>query len=88
MSKYLKLFNNHTQYETFIGGGGDTPFVRPNVSHCIGENHVHYNPYDYSDRYLTFVALEDNSTFAFDGSVIDNVKNKITVPVICNPDIV
>ena len=27
-----------------MGGGGDTPFVRPNVSHCIGENHVHYNP--------------------------------------------
>ena len=41
---YIKLFDNHTQYETFIGGGGDTPFVRPNVSHCITENHVHYNP--------------------------------------------
>jgi len=44
MSKYLKLFENHTQYETFIGGGGDTPFVKPNVSHCIEENEVHYNP--------------------------------------------
>ena len=45
MSTYLKLFENHTQYETFIGGGGDTPFVRPNVSHCIAENEVHYNPF-------------------------------------------
>ena len=44
MSKYLKLFENHTQYETFIGGGGETPFVKPNVSHCITENEVHYNP--------------------------------------------
>ena len=44
MAKYLKLFENHTQYDTFIGGGGETPFVKPNVSHCITENEVHYNP--------------------------------------------
>lgn len=25
-------------------GGGDTPFIKPNVSHCIEENEVHYNP--------------------------------------------
>lgn len=40
--EYIKLFNSHTQYETFIGG--DTPFIKPNVSHCIEENEVHYNP--------------------------------------------
>ena len=45
MSTYLKLFENHSQYETFIGGGGDTPYVKPNVSHCIAENEVHYNPF-------------------------------------------
>ena len=44
MRKYLKLFKSHAQYETFINGGGDTPFVEPNVSHCIEENDVHYNP--------------------------------------------
>ena len=59
MGKYLKLFKNHAQYETFIGGGGDTPFVKPNVSHCIGDNHVHYNPFFWVNEYLTFVALED-----------------------------
>ena len=66
MSKYLKLFENHTQYETFIGGGGNTPFVKPNVSYCVQENEVHYNPlpHDYSKDYLTFVALEDG-TFTF-----------------------
>ena len=66
MSKYIKLFENHAQYEAFIGGGGDTQFIKPNVSHCIGENHVHYNPlpHDYSKDYLTFVALE-NTTFTF-----------------------
>ena len=54
MSKYLKLFENHTQYETFIGGGGNTPFVKPNVSYCVQENEVHYNPRTWADEYLTF----------------------------------
>lgn len=40
-------------------GGGDTPFVKPNVSLCIEENEVHYNPWSWADEYLTFVALED-----------------------------
>lgn len=26
-----------------LGGGGDTPFIKPNVSHCVQENEVHYN---------------------------------------------
>ena len=64
MSKYLKLFENNTQYETFIGGGGNTPFVKPNVSYCTEENEVHYNPRTWADEYLTFVALE-NTTFTF-----------------------
>ena len=61
MRKYLKLFENHTRYESFTQ---TEEFVRPNVSHCIGENHVHYNPFSWTDEYLTFVALE-NTTFTF-----------------------
>ena len=37
---YLKLFDTHSQYEEFAGGG----MLRPNVSHCVSENEVHYNP--------------------------------------------
>ena len=33
--------------------------LRPNVSHCISENEVHYNPFSWAKEYLTFVALED-----------------------------
>ena len=46
-----------------LGGGGDTPFIRPNVSHCIEENEVHYNPipHDYSKDYLTIVSLRNNN---------------------------
>lgn len=39
--EYLKLFENHSQYEDFIE---TEDFVRPNVSHCVAENEVHYNP--------------------------------------------
>ena len=53
MATYLKLFETHTQYETFIGGGGNTPFVKPNVSYCTEENEVHYNPFSCADEYLT-----------------------------------
>lgn len=41
MIDYIKLFDNHGDYETFV----KTPdFILPNVSHCIDENEVHYTP--------------------------------------------
>ena len=42
MSEYIKLFNNHNEYTAFTAD--TTAFVKPNVSHCITENDVHYNP--------------------------------------------
>lgn len=41
MSKYMKLFDTHSDYEDFVGGGG---ILKPNVSHCVQENEVHYKP--------------------------------------------
>lgn len=37
---YLKLFQTHQEYEEFVSGG---TMVRPNVSHCVADNEVHYN---------------------------------------------
>ena len=59
--KYLKKFNNHNNYSDFTQ---TADFVKPNVSLCVEENEVHYNPWTYADEYLTFVALEDG-TFTF-----------------------
>ena len=73
MSKYLKLFENHTQYETFIGGGGNTPFVKPNVSYCTEENEVHYNPFSWADEYLTFDIVTEG-TIVWKTSDSNNVK--------------
>ena len=39
--KYIKLFENHSGYEDFVEGG---TMEKPNVSHCVEENEVHYNP--------------------------------------------
>jgi hypothetical protein len=58
MKKYLTLFNSHAEYEQYVSGN----FEKPNVSHCVQEDDVHYNPlHDYSKDYLTFVALEDGT---------------------------
>ena len=39
--EYLKLFKNHSEYESFTA---TTEFALPNISHCIQEVEVHYNP--------------------------------------------
>lgn len=37
--KYLRLFNEHSGYTEAM-----QTLEAPNVSHCVGENHVHYKP--------------------------------------------
>ena len=60
---YLREFRNHGEYDVFTAS---TEYLLPNVSTCLQENEMHYNPYvhDYSQDYLTFEALEDG-TFQF-----------------------
>ena len=40
MGKYLKKFENHTEYETYING---SDVALPNVSLCVQQNEIHYN---------------------------------------------
>lgn len=42
MGKYLKLFTDHSGYADFLSGG---TMIKPNVSHCIEQDDVHYNQY-------------------------------------------
>ena len=39
---FLRQFENHSEYEAFTA---TTEFIKPNVSLCVQENEVHYNPY-------------------------------------------
>ena len=59
MIKKLKLFQTDSEYTAFTG---TTAFVKPNVSHCVQENHVHYNPIGWEDKYFTIESLKDNNT--------------------------
>lgn len=65
--KYLKLFASHSDYNT-----AKSSLDKPNVSHCITENHVHYNPSIWAEKYLTFVAKEDG-IFTFFATQSSNV---------------
>ena len=42
MEEYIKLFENHTQYEAYKNS---VNYVTPNVSYCEEQDEVHYNPY-------------------------------------------
>lgn len=42
MTKYIKLFETHSDYNTYITGQDK---VLPNVSYCEDNNEVHYNPW-------------------------------------------
>ena len=73
MGLYLKKFENHTQYESYINGSGA---ILPNVSICTTERHVHYNPYvvpphDYSQDYFTMV-VTSGGDIIWSGSTADN----------------
>ena len=61
MEEHLKLFQEHSEYQDFASGG---TMVKPNVSYCIEQNEVHYNPIEpnYKMEYFTIVSLEDNNT--------------------------
>ena len=82
MNEHIKLFETHSDYEEYINSQNK---ILPNVSFCKDQEEVHYNEkYDYSQDYLTFVALEDG-TFTFtpqNNNVIsysiDNGENWIT----------
>lgn len=57
--KYLKLFNQHTDYETFKAS---QDYIEPNVSYCISEDEVHYNPVTPTEEVATDLryAFENN----------------------------
>lgn len=52
--KYLKLFETDAEYQTFKQ---TDEFIKPNVSHCVQENEVHYNKLSWANEYLTFDIL-------------------------------
>ena len=65
MGQYLKLFETHENYEDFIHY---EEMLRPNVSHCITENEVHYNPWfqdikKINNYNIPFITSSSNNQF-------------------------
>ena len=57
MGKYLKLFDTHSDYNTYITGQDK---VLPNVSYCDNENEVHYNPYTDPRLIVEYTVVDDS----------------------------
>ena len=49
MGKYLKLFDTHSEYNSYITGQDK---ILPNVSYCENENECHYNPWYDPERFV------------------------------------
>ena len=59
MKRYIRVFDNHSDYENYLNSGD---MLLPNVSHCVTQDDVHYNPFvDYSTQYFTIESLVDNN---------------------------
>lgn len=59
MGKYIKKFDTHSDYEDFIE---TEDFIKPNVSYCVDNVEVHYNPLILpKDQYLTFDVITDGT---------------------------
>ena len=63
MSKYITSFQNYSSYSS-----GYNNLDKPNVSLCVEEKKVYYNPVPEKDKYLRFYALEDG-TFQFTNNI-------------------
>lgn len=84
MGKYIKVFDTHSEYNTYISG---QDAILPNVSCCKNENEVHYNPwvetklvceYNISDissatTLRTGYAQNMFKSMEIDGVVLDNL---------------
>lgn len=60
--KYLKSFETDAEYQNFKQSD---KFIKPNVSHCVNENHVHYNPIPSPKDIVGSIAYYDGSSVKF-----------------------
>jgi hypothetical protein len=83
MSIFLKKFDNHTEYEE-----ARQNLILPNVSYCVNENEVHYNPWVEETRVVATFNVTSTSrptpigynkyTSGFSEIEIDGVQTAVT----------
>ena len=90
MGKYIKKFDTHSDYEDFIE---TEDFIKPNISYCVDNVEVHYNPladsrlivrYNVEDAsnptqlYMYMSGMGVSGTAMFDKVEIDNAEVSIS----------
>ncbi len=81
--KYLKLFTTHSDYDTV-----KSSLDKPNVSHCINENEVHYNPWVETRLIATFNITDTSSATSIIGSSATSQFSEIEIDDIVQPSVV
>ena len=81
--KYLKLFTNHSDYNTVKSG-----LDKPNVSHCVNEDHVHYDPWVDNRIIATFNITNTSSVTPIMYSNSSSKFSKIEIDGVVQPSVV
>ena len=81
--KYIKLFNQHSDYETYINSDNK---ILPNISYCENEDEVHYNPWTDPRLIAKFnVTSTSESTLIFNNP---NLLSEIEIDGVVQPSVV
>jgi hypothetical protein len=86
MSKYITLFDTHTDYQTYINGQDK---LLPNVSYCEDNNDVHYNPFVPETRIIAkFNVTSTSSATSIMNSSVTSQFSEIEIDGIVQPSVV
>ena len=80
MSKYLKNFEGHNDYDSYINNNPNLP----NVSCCTTPYHVHYNPLPYPHMDVKIKKITDKTIYGLG----DTIENRIFIYNDGNKDII
>ena len=68
--KYIKLFDTHSDYNTYINSQDKT---LPNVSYCENENEVHFNPYSDPRLIVKLNVVDDSDPTVIYGGMSEDI---------------
>ena len=85
MEEYIKLFQNHTQYEAYKNSAD---YIRPNVSYCEDNKDVHYNPWEETRVVAKYNVTSTSSTINILNSSSVSYFTEIEIDGVVQPSVV
>ena len=73
---YLKKFENHTLYDSYINGGDA---ILPNVSICTTEEDVHYNPWVETKLVCKYIVTDTSNPIPLRANFEQNIFNSMEI---------